>query len=259
VLNTKGRIDTAYTTNGTTNLIFSYDAMDRIAKQWQGVPSGTLFSATYNYDYLGDPLNGSDVQGGIYWTNTYNAAGRPTQVWINWLSPTQSGDLISGIQYNAYGEPTSSLLGNGLQESWGYDVRGRLQSYSAGSAYSFSGLNWAGNGDLLGANDGVNGNWTYTYDAFNRLSTASQSWQDLVALAPPNLLSLVRSRRGYLIRSELLRTSGNPTSPLPFRHAKPFILTARVTGTIIWRPQPLHQSRPRAGTSHDTLSGRRNQ
>jgi YD repeat-containing protein len=68
-------------------------------------------------------------------------------------------------------------LGNGLQESWGYDVRGRLQSYSAGTAYSFSGLNWAGNGALLGANDAVNGNWTYTYDAFNRLSTAGKTGQ----------------------------------------------------------------------------------
>ena len=37
--------------------------------------------------------------------------------------------------------------------------------------YSYT-LTYAPNGDILNANDSVNGSWTYTYDTFNRLKTA---------------------------------------------------------------------------------------
>ena len=49
--------------------------------------------------------------------------------------------------------------------------------YSAGSKYSYSGLSWAGNSVLQSANDSVNGNWSYSYDDFNRVSTSSQTGQ----------------------------------------------------------------------------------
>jgi len=44
-------------------------------------------------------------------------------------------------------------------------------AFSLASGYSFS-LGYAPNGNVLSANDSVNGNWTYGYDDFNRLSTA---------------------------------------------------------------------------------------
>jgi RHS repeat-associated protein len=43
--------------------------------------------------------------------------------------------------------------------------------FSFPALYSFS-LGYAPNGDVLTANDSVNGNWTYSYDDYNRLSTA---------------------------------------------------------------------------------------
>ncbi len=58
---------------------------------------------------------------------------------------------------------------------------GSLAGGANGFQYSFSIANpngqsgYAGNGNVLFANDSVNGNWAYTYDSFNRLMTASQN------------------------------------------------------------------------------------
>ena len=156
--------------------MFSYDAMGRVSYNAQCTPANCgvprRFGITYAYDYIGDQTVGSNGNG-INWTNSFNQAGRFTQLYTSFGNM----DLISGIQYNGFGEPTSSLLGNGLQESWNYDARGRVQSYSAGSKYSYSGLTWAGNGVLQSANDSVNGNWSYGYDDFNRVSASSQTGQ----------------------------------------------------------------------------------
>lgn len=47
-----------------------------------------------------------------------------------------------------------------------------MTSASAGSVYSLS-LGYAPNGDVTSTNDSVNGNWTYSYDDFNRLMGSS--------------------------------------------------------------------------------------
>jgi RHS repeat-associated protein len=165
-------------TCGTTNpssigTIFSYDPVGRA--QWDGQCTPTTcgisaYSLNYTYDYLGDELTASNGKG-ITWTNTFNSIGQLKQISTNWLSPTQSGTVVSGTTYNALGEPTSDLLGNGIQESWSW-LPMRAGGYSAGSVYNFG--NTAGVGPILeGATDSVNGNWTYTYDNFQRLSGSS--------------------------------------------------------------------------------------
>ena len=51
-----------------------------------------------------------------------------------------------------------------------------LQSYaSTPSVYSFTLAGLAGDGTITAGNDSVNGNWTYTYDQFNRLASSSKS------------------------------------------------------------------------------------
>jgi RHS repeat-associated protein len=47
-------------------------------------------------------------------------------------------------------------------------------TFSFPGLYSFS-LGYAPNGDVLTAGDSVNGNWTYSYDDFNRLAASSNS------------------------------------------------------------------------------------
>ena len=65
-----------------------------------------------------------------------------------------------------------------MAETVDYDNRMRVNSYaaktSASTAYSYALTYWP-NGNVHTASDPVNGDWTYTYDTLNRVSTASSS------------------------------------------------------------------------------------
>jgi len=106
-------------------------------------------------------------------TMAYNSVGRLTTVSNNAGTPTV---LHSGVHYNAAGQVASETLGAGDVQTYTYDHRVRLtgksSSYTSGGVttpvYSF-GLTLAPNGDVLTATDSANGNWNYSYDAFNRL------------------------------------------------------------------------------------------
>ena len=85
-----------------------------------------------------------------------------------------SADLISGVKYNAFGQTSSASLYNGISESWVFDARGRMQSYSAGTKYTLSNITYSGDSDIQSATDNVNGSWSsYKYDDFNRLASSS--------------------------------------------------------------------------------------
>jgi YD repeat-containing protein len=87
------------------------------------------------------------------------------------------GTLFSGATYNALGGMTGWTFGNGWQETSTFTKRGLLQSRTdtKGTAYPQFTLGFAPNGNVLSANDKFNGNWTYTYDDFNRLAGANQN------------------------------------------------------------------------------------
>jgi RHS repeat-associated protein len=62
------------------------------------------------------------------------------------------------------------------QTEKGWASRQSLTVGPSGSAsYSFAITSFAADGDILGANDSVNGNWVYAYDQFNRLVCANLS------------------------------------------------------------------------------------
>jgi len=85
--------------------------------------------------------------------------------------------LINNISYGPFGV-TSDSLGNGINESFGYAPRGALTAYTAGSAYSFS-LGLTSDYNITSANDSVNGYWSYGYDQFNLLASASKTGVNL--------------------------------------------------------------------------------
>ncbi len=72
-----------------------------------------------------------------------------------------------------------------MNESFSYDVRGRLLSANAikntTTVYSLGGpgagnvMTYAPNSGLTGANENVNGNWSYSYDALNRIAGANKA------------------------------------------------------------------------------------
>jgi RHS repeat-associated protein len=182
--NTTGRMSSEYTGPSsamTSQSILSYAAPGWIATDIQCTPQNCghrTFSFSYGYDGIGD-VTGSGNGNGITYTLSYSAAPRLTQIATNWISSTIStGNLITSIQYNASAEPASASLYNSINETWSYDVRGRIQSYSAkvssATRYGLTNVTYSGNSNILSVADTVNGTWSsYAYDDFNHLVSSS--------------------------------------------------------------------------------------
>jgi RHS repeat-associated protein len=167
---------------------FSYDPMGRIAQFWQSQqhvttpPSNIVLS--YDYDLIGDELDysiGNSPPGSTKYVSTYNGAGRLTSFTTStWVDATNPANLLTAVQYDPFGHLISGNLANGLSLSSAYDARGRVSAMAVGTScangncstnkYRFT-TSYAPNSDILSSTDTVNGNWTYTYDSLNRLST----------------------------------------------------------------------------------------
>ncbi len=184
--NSLGRASSSYVTNAQGQIlsaeVFSYDGMGRVRINSQCTPQNcpsAVFPLSYDYDLVGNILSATNGTG-VTLTYFYNRAARLTALTSSLADANHPAMLLSGVHYNAFGGHTSASLGNAVNESLGYDPRGRLQSLNAlkdtTTVYSFS-LGYAGNSNVLTANDSVNGNWTYGYDEFNRLIRATPSGQ----------------------------------------------------------------------------------
>jgi RHS repeat-associated protein len=152
---------------------YGYDVMGRPLRKdlSMSVPSGTLYHA-YAYDLLGDTTAETAGYGTAYYA--YNTAGRPITVTSSYSDTNNPATLFSSAHYNAFGGLNSDTLGNNETETYTYVPHlTRLQSYTAmlnsTTIYNFNINSFAPNGDVLAATDTANGNWTYSYDQFNRL------------------------------------------------------------------------------------------
>ena len=177
--NTIGRKSSESTAGSLqTGSVFSYDKMGRVADNSQCTPQncGTgVFAIQYTqYDLLGNLLSATNAAG-VTFTYTYNEASHLTSISTNFVDATHPGTLLSQGSYNAPGSLKTVLLGNGLTETRNYNSRLWLTSLTAGTVYSLNMASYAPNGDVLAANDSVNGNWTYSYDPFNRVVGSNQN------------------------------------------------------------------------------------
>jgi YD repeat-containing protein len=120
-------------------------------------------------------LTSLGYNGGATLNYQYDSTQRTTTVNGSGLF-SQASPLFSNVTYGPVGLLNATLGTNpGLAEARTYNNRTRLnflQVGSGGSIYSLTSLNYSGNGNVTAATDSVNGNWSYTYDAFNRLATA---------------------------------------------------------------------------------------
>jgi RHS repeat-associated protein len=165
---------------------FSYDPMGRIKQIWQSRTAGSgNVTVSYAYDLMGNEidrnLNSQD------WVSAYNGAGRLISFTsTNYNDANNPSNLLSNAGYDPMGHTTSATFANGLSQSWAYNNRRFLTAMAVGTncsagscttpVYSVS-TGFAPNGDVLTANDSVNGNWSYLYDDFNRLTSATPSGQ----------------------------------------------------------------------------------
>src|SRR6267154_4538174 len=184
LLNTTGHSSSSSIAGSQAREVFSYDKLGRITLNSQCTPhncgASTLFPINYTYDLLGD-MRTSTNGFGVTLTYTLNRATRLTNMTSSLSDANHPGVLYSSAHFNSAGSLLSASLGNGIGEILAYDGRLRLASITDGTRYSVSiptsPSGYAPNGDVLTANDSVNGNWTYAYDAFNRIASASATGQ----------------------------------------------------------------------------------
>jgi YD repeat-containing protein len=184
LLNTTGRGSSAYVTNSLGQMlageVASYDSRGNVRNDSQCTPQncGTgIFTVSYTYDLIHDVLTNTNGVG-VTLTTSYNRAGRLTSLASSLVDATHPATLVNAVHYNSFGSETTGTLGNNELEQFGYAPRGWVQSLAVGpgtpngQTYSF-GLGFAPDGDIVSGNDSVNGNWTYAYDDFNRLTCAN--------------------------------------------------------------------------------------
>ncbi len=182
-----GRLGEMWTgTSIQTASVFSYDPMGRIIMNNQptpGAPAGG-YPMSYTYDLAGDLLT-STISPGATVTYGYNLAKRVTSVTSSFTGTNFPATLFSNAHYNAFGERVSASYGtvgstSGISEIRSYDTRGRAtgaftQLNGGAGLEAFGGITYYPNGNMETVSDAINygGTWTYSYDAFNRLSSAS--------------------------------------------------------------------------------------
>jgi RHS repeat-associated protein len=155
-----------------------YDVMGRLVDKDLRTPQNQMHVLDDAYDLLGNITTETAGSGSVYYA--YNTAGRFLSATSSFSGPQDPANVISGMHYNAFGGLTSATLGDNETETYTYvPTLTRLQSYTAklgaNTLYNFNIGTFAPNGDILAANDTANGNWTYSYDAFNRLAGSNKN------------------------------------------------------------------------------------
>jgi RHS repeat-associated protein len=181
VNNPKGRMVLAnHATQGAA--LFSYDTGGRLINTWQCTPinCGTSsYPLSYTYNYVNQPQATTDAAGNTF-TKAYNAAGEVTSLQSSKTGTHYPQYLLNNISYNAFGEVVTATYGDGIVRTNTYDKMGRPTEIQDGATSSPTYrlyLTYYGNGNVKTFNDTVSGGYTFTYDAFHRLVSSTNTAQ----------------------------------------------------------------------------------
>ena len=88
-----------------------------------------------------------------------------------------AANLATSINYKPFGGISSLMYGNGIAGSISYDNQYRVTGITAGSAMNFSYPTYDANGNVMAITNVIDPtkNKSFTYDALDRLSTATAS------------------------------------------------------------------------------------
>jgi RHS repeat-associated protein len=181
VNNPKGRMVLAnHATQGAA--LFSYDTGGRLINTWQCTPincGSSSYPLSYTYNYVNQPQATTDAAGNTF-SKAYNAAGEVTSVQSSKTGTNYPQYLLTNISYNALGEVVSATYGDGIVRTNTYDKMGRPTEIQDGTTSSPTYrlyLTYYGNGNVKTFNDTVSGYYYFTYDAFNRLVSSTNTAQ----------------------------------------------------------------------------------
>ncbi|MBS1809953.1 MAG: hypothetical protein JST84_17465 [Acidobacteria bacterium] len=191
-------------TDGQGTMSYAFDANRRLQSEtrtFTGLTNQT-FTLTYSYNPGGQlkTVNyGSSTGINKNVNYAYNTVGALTGVGTNLIGtdPNATTNVLSNLIYNGFGAVKTLNYGNGRRLTLGYDVnRHQMQTMKVdkqdgtdvivNKSYQYTSEKYdPGTGTTLTVNDGriqkitdaVDGNYTttYTYDAYNRLRSASST------------------------------------------------------------------------------------
>jgi len=124
----------------------------------------------YTFDTAGR-LQTLNYPSGARLTYRYDSAGQIQQV--DFVASGQAVTLAGNLRYAPFGSLTNLTLGNGLLLNQTLDMAYRLTAQTTAGVLERTYPQYDGNGNLLGIIDAITSNSTHTYDALNRLNTAS--------------------------------------------------------------------------------------
>ncbi|AQQ67351.1 hypothetical protein Mag101_06665 [Microbulbifer agarilyticus] len=164
-----GRLTGYSNDSGSTAL--AYDELGRVTTQADTI-AGLSFNTGYSYDALGRVTEVTYPSGRIV-TYVRDSLGRTTAITSKDDAQATAQTIVSNIQYQPYGGIASMEYGNGITQTYTYDLDGRLQEVTAaglGSVrsefYTYDlANNITGIADVLDANK----DRVFAYDTLDRL------------------------------------------------------------------------------------------
>ncbi|WP_428841592.1 RHS repeat domain-containing protein [Leptospira santarosai] len=186
---------------------FSYDKLGRVKKETRtilatsaGNPLPTETQGPYitetRYDLLGrvtridypeHPISHGRMRACYEYGSAGYISGISVQVNTNGILPGYCNkDIVENINYNEFGQTASLVLGNGIETSYSYDVKGRMiRLNSSGdvngntkvlqdAVYSFNPNNNITN--ISNTTSDFNTQYDYGYDGLGRLTNANGSY-----------------------------------------------------------------------------------
>ncbi|WP_233431437.1 RHS repeat domain-containing protein, partial [Leptospira santarosai] len=204
---------------------FSYDKLGRVKKETRtilaissGNPLPTETQGPYitetRYDLLGrvtridypeHPISHGRMRACYDYGSAGYISGISVQVNTNGILPGYCNkDIVENINYNEFGQTASLALGNGIETSYSYDVKGRMiRLNSSGdvggntkvlqdAVYSFNPNNNITN--ISNTTTDFNTQYDYGYDGLGRLTNANGSY---LGIAEGNLSRRFQQSFGY--------------------------------------------------------------
>ncbi|HVB34772.1 MAG TPA: hypothetical protein VNJ52_10430, partial [Patescibacteria group bacterium] len=110
-------------TNAAGAEAWAYDPMGRTIAESQCTSTNcgsSTWTTTYQYNLLGETKEYTKPSG-VQFSYGIDTAGHVTQLTSSASDPNQPGTLVSNVSYNAPGDMTAAMLGNGLTETAVYN------------------------------------------------------------------------------------------------------------------------------------------
>jgi len=156
----------------TSLLAYAYDQHGRTTSETRTI-NGIAYPVAYSYDSAGR-MSGMTYPSGRTIAYGFDALGRVSQV--STTPPPAVGGatqiVASNITYQPFGGVKSYTLGNGQSYTRGFDLDGRIASYSLGAQSFTLGYDAASRVSFLQDNANALASNAYVYDALDRLTNA---------------------------------------------------------------------------------------